>query len=114
MSDESRFLDNPRMMYGGWFADAGEPLDPPIDLDVLTPEQRRLVEVIARGQAARELNLRTIPRYPTYFIDGQWLVTYDWMQQERLRTQLEITQLHQKIDALTRPWWERLAAWVWS
>lgn len=62
-------------------------------------DERRMRE-IAREEAERTLREQTIPSFPAYFINGRWLVTYDWLRAIEQHLQHE-------IDALKRPWWKR-------
>lgn len=60
------------------------------------------------------LNDRIIPEFPAYFMQGRWLVTYDWMADADQRLSERITALRQhnialeqRIAVLERPWWRR-------
>lgn len=71
-------------------------------------------QALMRIAAEATINDRIIPEFPAYFMQGRWLVTYDWLadvqQESRNRhTQLEdlFFALHQRINALERPWWKR-------
>lgn len=77
-------------------------------------ELRELVRKHAQRAAAEYLTNRTVPPYPAYFCKGDWLITWDWLQQEMH----ELRQLQQRVwdqalriaalEAAQRPWWKRL------
>jgi hypothetical protein len=69
----------------------------------LAPELRLLVRKAAQQAAAEYLINRTIPEWPAYFMEGRWLVTYDYLQREMQELRLRIAAL----EAARRPWWKR-------
>lgn len=60
-----------------------------------------------RAIVERTLTARTIPAFPAYFFQKDWLVTYDWLMAERSSLAGEIRQLHRRIAQLEKPWWRR-------
>lgn len=46
------------------------------------------------------LTERTLPDWPVYFMNGEWLVTYGWAMKERQATLARTTELSQRIFEL--------------
>lgn len=70
-------------------------------------ELRELVRKHAQRAAAEYLTNQTIPPYPAYFMEGNWLVTYDWLAFERNSLLGEIRLLQHRLARLEHPWWRR-------
>ncbi len=70
-------------------------------------ELRELVRKHAQRAAAEYLTNRTIPDFPTYFMNNHWLVTYEWMADADRRLSERIMQLELQVARLERPWWKR-------
>lgn len=69
-----------------------------------------VIEVVreqARAIAEQTIGDRTIPRFPAYFMNRHWLVTYDWMADTEQRLQERIMQLELQVARLSTPWWRR-------
>jgi hypothetical protein len=65
------------------------------------------VREIAREEAEQTLFEHTIPQYPNYFMQNEWLVTYDWLESRAAPLRSEIDYLRGEIAKLQRPWWKR-------
>lgn len=76
-------------------------------INVDDAELRELVRKHAQRAAAEYLVNHTIPEYPAYFMETNWLVTYGWLQATRAQLESEINHLQQQINDLKRPWWKR-------
>lgn len=69
-----------------------------------------VVEIIreeARAIALQVLSERTIPDFPAYFFENDWIVTYEWLADQRQHLMNEIYLLQNRIAQLERPWWRR-------
>jgi hypothetical protein len=62
---------------------------------------------IARAEAEKVITDRTIPAFPAYFFQKDWLLTYDWWADHNRQLENRIVALHQRIAELERPWWKR-------
>lgn len=70
-------------------------------------ELRELVRRHAQSAAAEYLTNRTIPEYPHYFMNGHWIVTYEWLRRESDYRQSQIADLQHQIQELkSRRWWK--------
>lgn len=105
--------DGNEFMYGGWFApnDATQGGDwptkpPPLD-PAFTAEQELAIQFMAHQVAVAIFARRTMPKYPAYFGNSDWLVTYDWLQETRRVLQSEIDWLRREVRELQQPWWKR-------
>lgn len=50
---------------------------------------------------------RVIPEVPPYMMDGDWLVTYKWLQREGDYCQSSINELQRQVEELkSRRWWK--------
>lgn len=70
-------------------------------------EVAEIVREEARAIALQVLAERTIPDFPAYFFQKNWIVTYDWMYDADQQLSNRIIELHQRILRLERPWWRR-------
>lgn len=77
-------------------------------------ELRELIRKHAQRAAAEYLVNRTIPEYPHYFMEGHWIVTYDWLQREAEQRRSEIAYVQDQINRLRQPWWKRWKRWFRS
>lgn len=68
-------------------------------------EIREIVREEARAVALQVLAERTIPPYPNYFFNSDWIVTYDWMHDADQALHTRINELEKKVACLSRPWW---------
>lgn len=71
------------------------------------PLTRNDVREIARKEANQAIIDRTIPPFPAYFFESNWIVTYDWWTDRNTQLENRIIGLHQRILELERPWWKR-------
>lgn len=76
-------------------------------INVDDAELREVVRKHAQRAAAEYLANHTIPEYPAYFMETNWLVTYGWLQATREQLEGEIAYLQQQVDDLRQPWWKR-------
>jgi len=50
---------------------------------------------------------RIIPESPPYMMNGDWLVTYEWLRREGDYRQSRIDDLQYQVNQMRRPWWKR-------
>lgn len=70
-------------------------------------ELRELVSEHAQCAAAEYLTNRIIPKFPAYFFESDWIVTYDWLADQRQQLMGEIYLLQHRLAKLEKPWWRR-------
>jgi len=87
----------PYKMYGGMFIP--EPDETVIDAETF-PEVPDDVRIYVRKEVDRLLTERTLPNWPVYFMNGQWLVTYEWVMQERQNVLARTSDLSKRIFEL--------------
>lgn len=91
------FDENGKMMYGGWF-EGQEPFAVEVDetpMQVADMTMHQLHDLV-RKEVSSELAERTLPNWPVYFMNGQWLVTYEWVMREKRELEARIIHLEQR------------------
>ena len=93
------------MVYGGWLTQGEKNAPAPAEPDlVFTGEQELVIQEIARLIANRAITERTMPAFPVYFVNGNWILTYDYYDTAHRSLQSQIDYLRGELD---KPWWKR-------